>query len=249
LILQVAHPVVGAGVTDHSTFRSEPWTRLARTVGSVNRLVLGSAATASAEGRRLRQVHARIQGIDDAGNSYRALQPEAYAWVHLTLVHFFVDVQRVLGRPLRADEREQLYGEWRQVGRLLGIREANLPPDWRAFRRYFDDTVEGTLENNRAVQDVLAAVVHPHTPCNLLPPPLWRAVADPAGGLLLLFTVGTLPPLLRARIGLRWTGPDAARVDRQAARMRALFSMLPPPVLTEPAAWPYLVRARLGPLG
>ncbi len=249
LILQVAHPVVGAGVADHSTFRSEPWTRLARTVRSVNRLVFGSAVVASAEARRLRQVHARIRGIDGAGNPYDALQPDAYAWVHLTLVHFFVEVQRVLGRPLRADEREQLYGEWRRVGRLLGVQEQNLPSDWQAFRRYFDDTVERTLENNRAVQDVLVAVAHPQSPSVLFPPGLWRAVGDRAGSLALNFTVGTLPPLLRARIGLPWTAQDVARVDRYAARLRALFSTVPQPLLTQPAAWPYLIRARMPSFG
>src|SRR5437588_236302 len=49
LILQVAHPVVGAGVFEHSTFRTDPWVRLARTVRSVNRLVFASAPTAAAE--------------------------------------------------------------------------------------------------------------------------------------------------------------------------------------------------------
>jgi uncharacterized protein (DUF2236 family) len=247
LILQVAHPVVGAAVSDHSTFRSDPWTRLARTVRSVNRLVFGPAPTASAEGRRLRQVHGRIRGVDGGGNPYHALQPDAYAWVHLTLVHFFVEVQRVLGQPLRAGQRQQLYREWRRVGCLLGVRDDNLPPDWPAFRRYFDDTVARTLENNRAVQDVLAAVAHPSSPFFSLPPVAWRPLADRAGGLALLFTVGTLPPLLRARIGLRWTAQDAAQADRHATRLRALFSVLPPPVLTQPAAWPYLIRARLGP--
>jgi uncharacterized protein (DUF2236 family) len=82
--------------------------------------------------------------VDDAGHPYRALDPAAYAWVHLTLAHFFVEVQSLLGRPLSPDQKEQLYGEWRQVGRLLGVRDSQLPPDWVCFRRYFDHMVDQT---------------------------------------------------------------------------------------------------------
>jgi uncharacterized protein (DUF2236 family) len=246
LILQVAHPVVGAGVVDHSTFRSDPWRRLARTVTSVNRLVFAPASTAAAESRRLRRVHADIRGVDDTGRPYRALEPEAYAWVHLTLVHFFVEVQRILGRPLTSGERAQLYREWRQVGHLLGIRERDLPPDWNAFRRYFDHTVEQTLVDNQAVREVHAAIATPRAPMAWLPQAAWDPVAARAGSLLLLFTVGTLPAVLRARIGLPWTSRDGARLEQNAARLRALLSMVPPPLRTPPLAWPYLIRARLG---
>jgi uncharacterized protein (DUF2236 family) len=246
LILQVAHPVVGAGVVDHSTFRSDPWRRLARTVTSVNRLVFAPASTAAEESRRLRRAHAHIRGMDDTGNPYRALEPDAYAWVHLTLIHFFVEVQRILGRPLTSLERTQLYREWREVGYLLGIRERDLPPDWNAFRRYFDHTVEQTLRDNQAVRDVLAAVASPKAPLPWLPPAAWDPVAGRAGSLLLLFTVGTLPAVLRARIGLPWTSRDAGRLERNAARFRALLAMVPPPLRTPPPAWPYLIRARLG---
>jgi uncharacterized protein (DUF2236 family) len=245
LIIQVSHPVVGSGVTDHSTFRAEPWRRLVRTAVSVNRLVFAPAETASAESQRLRRMHARIRGVDDAGRPYHALAPEAYAWVHLTLVHFFVEVQRILGRPLTRREREQLYLEWVEVGRLLGVRERHVPPNWSAFRRYFDETVAQTLCDNQAVRDVLAAVAQPEKPAALLPSIAWAPIAGQAGRLLLLFTVGTLPPVLRARLGLPWTGRDAARLDRSAARVRALLPIVPPPLRAAPPAWAYLIRARL----
>jgi uncharacterized protein (DUF2236 family) len=114
LILQVAHPVVGAGVTQYSSFLADPWTRLLRTIVSVNRVVFAPAAAAAAESQRLRRLHAAIRGTDHAGRPYHALDPAAYAWVHLTLVHFFVEVQRVFGQPLTAEQHQQLYREWRR---------------------------------------------------------------------------------------------------------------------------------------
>ena len=248
LILQVAHPVVGAGDTQHSNFTPEPWTRLIRTLMSVNRIVFAPAATAAAESQRLQRLHAAIRGTDDAGRAYHALDPDAYAWVHLTLVHLFVEVQRVFGEPLTRAQQEVLYLEWRHVGRLLHVEDALLPSDWDAFQQYFDDMVEHTLENNRAVEDVLASVAHPKKPLAVLPSAAWEPVADRAGNLSLLFAVGTLPALLRERIGRPWTAQDQARLEQHGRRLRAAFSVVPRPLLTLPPAMPYLVRARLGAL-
>ena len=36
LLLQVAHPTVGAGVLEHSNFREDPWGRLLRTLDYVH---------------------------------------------------------------------------------------------------------------------------------------------------------------------------------------------------------------------
>jgi uncharacterized protein (DUF2236 family) len=246
LILQVAHPVVGAGVTEYSNFTDEPWSRLVRTIASINRVVFGSPATAVAESRRLRRLHASIRGIDSAGRPYHALDPDAYAWVHLTLVHFFVEVQRVFGPPLTPGEREVLYLEWRQVGRLLGVHEDRMPADWAGFRLYFDDMVEHTLETNRAVDDVLTSVACPKRPVSILPAAAWQPLAGKAGDLSLLFAVGNLPKVLRERIGLPWTRRDQERLQRQTRRLRLALSVVPRPLLTLPPAMPYLIRARVG---
>jgi uncharacterized protein (DUF2236 family) len=248
LILQVAHPVVGAGVAQYSTFTAEPWTRLIRTLMSVNRIVFAPAATAAAESQRLQRLHAAIRGTDAAGRAYHALDPDAYAWVHLTLVHLFVEVQRVFGPPLTPVQEEDLYREWRDVGRLLHVEDNRMPADWDAFRRYFDDMVDHTLEGNGAVDDVLASVAHPKKPLSVLPSAAWEPVADRAGNLSLLFAVGTLPARLRERIGLAWTAQDQARLEERGRRLRAVFSVVPRPLLTLPPAVPYLVRARLGAL-
>jgi uncharacterized protein (DUF2236 family) len=247
LLLQVAHPVVGAGVAQHSTFTAAPWTRLIRTMRSVDRIVFGPEDVAVAEGGRLRRLHAEIRGVDVAGRAYHGLDPAAYAWVHLTLFQLFVDVQRVFGPPLTPAEEQGLYLEWCRVGRLLRIRDDDLPPTWAEFRRYFEKTVERVLETNRAVEDVLAAVARPKKPVPVIPGRMWDPVAGRAGDLALLLSVGVLPPALRLRIGLTWTAADDARFERQVRRLRALFSAVPGPLLRLPPAMPYLARARLWP--
>jgi uncharacterized protein (DUF2236 family) len=80
-MLQVMHPTIAAAVDRHSVYRSDPFGRLVRSIDSVALWVYGGAA-ANEEGLRLRELHRPIHGVDDQGNRYSALDPEAYAWVH-----------------------------------------------------------------------------------------------------------------------------------------------------------------------
>src|SRR5665213_2706707 len=80
LLLQVMHPVIGAGVRDFSTFTADPWGRLDRTLCSLQTQLFGGAEAVD-EARRLRQLHRAIRGVGFSGEPYRALDPAAYAWV------------------------------------------------------------------------------------------------------------------------------------------------------------------------
>src|SRR4051812_30358308 len=69
LFLQVAHPVVAAGVEQHSDYRSDPWQRLVGTLDLFLRVVFGSSDESPAEaGARLRERHKKIKGVDADGN-------------------------------------------------------------------------------------------------------------------------------------------------------------------------------------
>ena len=43
LILQVAHPLVAAGVAQHSNYRKDPWGRLFRTLDRTTAIVFGDS--------------------------------------------------------------------------------------------------------------------------------------------------------------------------------------------------------------
>src|SRR5580698_10847417 len=83
LLLQTMHPVVGAGVRDHSDYRTDPWGRLDRTITSLQIQMFGGQRAVD-EAARLREMHKAIRGVGFAGEHYSALQPQAYAWVHLS---------------------------------------------------------------------------------------------------------------------------------------------------------------------
>ncbi|MEU4046370.1 oxygenase MpaB family protein [Streptomyces antibioticus] len=230
LLLQVAHPVVGAGVADHSNFRAEPWPRLIRTLLSLTTVVYGGQEAATAEARRLRRMHAGMKGADAAGRPYRALDPEAYHWVHATLVKGPVDALTVFGRGMSEGELEEYYRGMRDVGRVWGLKERQLPPDWTSFLAYYDDMVTHRLEYNASVRDVLAELAHPAKPFNRLPDPLWTPVARLVAHYALLVTVGTLPPVLRERLHLSWSPRQERALRRFARAVRVLTALVPPPL-------------------
>jgi uncharacterized protein (DUF2236 family) len=229
LVLQVAHPVVGAGVLEHSNFQREPWRRLMRTFLSVSTVIYGGQDAASAEGARLRRLHRTIRGVDDQGRRYRALDPDAYSWVHATLVKGALDAHELFGRGLPAERIPEYYAQMRDVGRLLGLRDRDMPPDWQSFQTYYDDVVASRLEVNQTVWDVIDSVQHPKRP-GRVPDALWRLYAHSSGRRNYHVLVGTLPPSYRAQLGLPWTARDERRLRRYARGVRVFMAMVPPPM-------------------
>jgi uncharacterized protein (DUF2236 family) len=218
LLLQVAHPTVGAGVAEHSDFAADPWGRLLRTLDYVNGTIYGGPELAADIGRRVRAMHRSIKGVRPDGERYHALEPKAYAWVHATLAAAIVDGHRLLGRPLRHGDKEDFWAEWRRLGRLIGVRDQDLPESWRGFRDYFDATVERDLTDNPTVHLVLDTLDRPAVPPPGMPPRLWSLLSGPISRQMRMTTIGLLPPVLRERLGLPWSA-------RQELALRTLGAM------------------------
>lgn len=228
LLLQVAHPTVGAGVAEHSDFKADPWGRLMRTLDYLYSMTYGGPALAADTGRRVRDMHRHIKGVKPNGERYHAMEPAAYAWVHATLADGVVRGHRHLGKPMSPWEAEDFWADFRKLGRLVGVRFRDLPETWREFGPYFDGVVEEVLEDNESVQDVLAALTNPAAPpLPFVGPRAWRVASLPAIRSTSLITGGLLPPVLRARIGLEWTRSDERRFRALCRASRAATPLMP----------------------
>jgi uncharacterized protein (DUF2236 family) len=249
LLLQVADPVVGAGVRDFSDFDSRPWDRLIGTLDYVTLLIYGQA-DAVAMGRRLRAMHKQFRGVREDGKPYYALEPGAYAWVHATLIEAYVAGHANFGRPMTPTQRDRFYREYRGLGRLVGVREADLPEDWAGFRRYFDEYVETRLTRTSSVDRVLRSVTHAQPPVPL-PDPLWRAIRLPASKALWLASIGEAGPRLREKLGIPWSVREQRQFRRLAAVSRGFTPLMPRPLRTIGPAQLRVRRRAIarGPLG
>ena len=228
LLLQVSHPTVGAGVSEFSDFRADPWGRLLRTLDFAYSMTYAPPEVAADVGQRVRKMHRGIKGRKPGGEPYHALEPEAYAWVHATLGDGVVRGHRILGRPMAPHEIDEYWHDWRRVGRLVGVRSRDLPETWPEFERYFDRMVEERLERTDAVDDVLSSLDSPaKPPLRFLGDTGWKVASFPAIKSMELTTAGLLPPILRERFGITWTDKEERRFRALAKASRATTPVLP----------------------
>ena len=239
LILQVAHPTVAAGVAQHSDYTTAPWQRLVGTLDLYLRVIYGGRDETTAEaGERLRELHKRIKGVDAAGRHYHALDPAAFHWVHATLVESMVEMNTRFKQPLTLVELELFYEEMCEVATLYGLRERDMPAGWTAFKEYFDDMVATELGDSELLQEVIATVFNPSKPPVLpVPDRLWGIASRPGAELMRLITVGSLPRVLRERVGLRWSRERELALRAQQEAIRRLFPLLPERVRLMPPAY------------
>jgi uncharacterized protein (DUF2236 family) len=231
VVLQVAHPTVGAGVAQYSGFLDDPWGRLRRTLDYVHGSIYGGCEMAWQIGRRVHGMHRAIKGVRPDGEQYHALEPRAYAWVHATLASAMVDGAATFGEPLQGAEHEDFWQEWVRLGRLIGVRPSDLPERWADFRDYFDAMVDEDLADNQTVHLVLDSLQRPAPPAEQIPPAVWRVLRRPLAAQLRLTTVGMLGPRVRDKLNLDWT-----RRDEAAFRSYAALSRASTPVIRGPLA-------------
>jgi uncharacterized protein (DUF2236 family) len=228
LILQVAHPLVAAGVSQHSNYREDPWGRLYRTLDVTTEIVFGSSGQSQAAAERLWNRHGLVKGQSEedggrfpAGTPYRAHDPELLMWVHATLVDSSLLVYDRYVRRLSRRERERYYDEQKLLGERFGIPLDHQPRTLSDFERLFARTVESELAVTDTLRDVTDVVLRPALPLAVRPLgyPLFQA--------LNLATVGMLPPRLREELGLPW-GPGRERMlGASHALLRNLLPLVP----------------------
>ena len=234
LLMQVAHPLVAAGVAAHSDFQRNPLQRLWRTLDLMLTITFSGAASAMRAVHAIEHVHARVHGVLDAdvgpfrsGARYDANDPELLLWVHATLVDTALRVHRLCAPRLSADDERRYYEESVVVGRLLGIPSRLLPSTLPGFREYVHAMVHGDVLAVGPASRAIAATI--------LVPPVPRALA-PVFRIANVFTVGLLPPTLRRRYGLSWDAGRHAAMRVLVAVIRHLLPRLPDAVRYLPHA-------------
>jgi uncharacterized protein (DUF2236 family) len=221
LLLQLAHPLVAAGVADHSDFRSDPWARLRGTLRSYLAIVYGTATAARAEIRRLNALHRSI-----TGPTYRARDPELSLWVHATLVDSTIVAADAWLEPLSRGRRERYYAETVPIGRAFGIPPNLLPADLDAFDAYLGRMLAegGPVVVGDLARELAHVVLHP--PLGPVAPPLADLPAWTYAWTLWP-AIGLLPPSVRRAYRLPWGPIERGVAAWLLATWRAWRPVLP----------------------
>lgn len=241
LLMQLAHPLVAAGVAQHSDFRERPIGRLLRTLQLTLAIVFGTYDQAVAAARQINLAHQPVRGVltdgsggIPAGTPYRAQDPELLLWVHATLVDSAVVTYETFVAPLGAEEKETYLSESRRFGQLLGIPPDAFWPGWAAFQDYLQGMYRGPVRVSGEALELAQGVLDPRLPWV---PAFCYAPVN-------VITSGLLPAPLREGYRLAWRGREQATFSG-AVRLARLSLKAAPASLRLMAAFRRAKRAGL----
>ncbi len=173
ILLQFAHPLVAAGVAEHSSFEVGPresWCRFRRTLDAMLALTFGTSQEVEATVRCINAVHERVQGhlrdsvgIFQAGTPYSAQDPALLRWVHGTVLNSVLRVYELYVGPLTPEEKDRYCAEASAVAPLLGIPEGYLPTSVAELREYMEGMLaSGEIAVGETARTLAEELLHPH---------------------------------------------------------------------------------------
>jgi uncharacterized protein (DUF2236 family) len=222
LLMQAAHPVAVRGLLAHSSAIDEPYERLARTAEVMDVVGFGSRADADRVTRRVRALHRR----------YKVDKPDLLLWVLFSLVDSGLLVYQLYVDSLSDDEQARYWEDYKQVGRLFGLRERDMPDTLDDLREYKREMLEGDVihVSDWARRRARAIVLEPPVP--------W--LARPLLETVNFITIALLPDRIRREYGFSALPPAPVRRALVAGGAeyvkRAVIPMMPERLRLVPSA-------------
>ena len=225
VLMQIAHPLVALGVSNHSSYMTDPFGRAERTFLLGEKLTFGSSRTARQAARTINNLHKHVHGhlSTDAGafshgTRYDARDPELLLWVHATLVDTLLLSYQVFVEPLTHAEEEQYYQESKAVARLLGLQEEQMPEGIDDLKDYVSKMVHSdhlapTLQARELAYQTLFPPAH--------------SALRPLMHLNLNITNALLPPRVREIYNLEWSTSQQIAFELSARSARLVVPRMP----------------------
>lgn len=228
VLMQIAHPLVALAVSDHSSYMTDPFGRAERTFVLGEKLTFGSSRTARQAARTINNLHKHVHGYLPTnagafthGTPYDARDPELLLWVHATLVDLLLLSYQAFVGPLTHSEEEQYYQESKEVARLLGLTEEQMPQGIDDLKHYVSEMVHSThLAPTLQARELAYQTLFPPASIGL----------RPFMHLNLNITNALLPQPVREIYNLEWSKSQQRTFELAARSMRLVVPRLP-------AAW------------
>ena len=175
VLMQIAHPLVAAGVAEHSEFRKHRFARLYRTSMAAAAITFGTRDFALRAVRTINQKHRLVHGvlktpagIFPAGTPYDANDPDLKLWVLSTITESTLLVYELFVSRLSDEDRESYYADSLMVADLFGIPERLVPQNYQDFQVYFDGMMSGdAIQVSDQAKEIYRALFE-RTPSGLL---------------------------------------------------------------------------------
>ncbi len=228
VLMQLAHPLVAAGVAEHSSFLAHPRYRVLRlwqTVEAMLSLTFGTPEDAERAADGINRIHDRVNGRLDrpagayeAGARYDAHDPELLRWVQATLLFILPRTYELCVGRLSPEEQDEWCREGSAINSVLGIPEHYVLAGMSDLNAYVSEMVHsGRLEVTPAARELMRGMLSPYFP-RVAWPLYWPAR---------LWTIGLLPPEIRRMYGLPWDASQERALRLASGTFRLILPRLP----------------------
>ncbi len=238
LLLEIAHPLVAAGVADHSNYRGDRYGRLIRSLFTVNDILFADGKELQHALRHFNACHARVKGeLKESvgplsgGAAYSANDPLLKLWVMASGIDSYLLAYEQFVAPLSLAAKQEYYRDCLRLGQLFGIPRSLIPATYEDFNAYVQAMFNSAvLTVGPAAREIVR---------ELFMPPLART--------LCFFSIGLLPERIRSEFGFEWDEKKEKWLRRLAAVSRRVRPFLPHLLATHPRAliaeWRYRLRS------
>ena len=225
VLMQLAHPLVALGVSEHSSYMTKPFERTEHTFLLGQMLTFGTTHTARQAARTINTLHKHVHGTLAATSGaypqntlYNARDPKLLLWVHATLADTILRTYPLFVAPLTYDDQNQYYQESKIMANLLGLANADMPSTVNDLYAYVDDMVyNNQLAATPQARQIVRQVLYPPVP----------DVLRPILHFNLLITSALLPQPVREIYGLEWNEQYQKLFNRVAIGIRNTYPRLP----------------------
>lgn len=190
LLVQAAHPEVVAGVSDHSSYTTDPLGRLSRTTSYVTATSFGAMPEVEQAFADVRRAHQPVEGTSHRGIEYSANSGSGASWVHNVLADSFLSAYDAFGpRPLAQERADQFAAE--QAGLGARLHASELPDTQEGLAMWINSHPD--LDPSPGMHDTVRFLSNPPLPLGVRAP----------YQLLFRSAVATLPPRVAGILGVR----------------------------------------------
>jgi len=225
VLMQLAHPLVAMGVSEHSSYMTDPFRRTMHTFLLGQLLTFGTTSTARQAARTINRLHTHVQGTlpldagsHTSGTSYFARDPKLLLWVQATLADTILLLYPMFVGPLTIEEQDRYYQESKTMTRLLGLSSEDMPRTVEDLRAYVHEmSYSNQLAATPQARQIVQQVLYPPLPDYL----------RPLLHVNLQVTSALLPPPIRDIYGLEWGPKRQFAFDHCATLVRKTYPHLP----------------------
>ncbi len=231
LLMELAHPLIAAGVAERSNFQRGGLGRLYRTAHAMAEITFGTAQAARKAASDITLCHKRVHGKLSSpvgpfpvGTAYDANDRDLRLWVLATLIDSSLLVYDRLIKRLSLAEKEAYYRDSRALAQILGIPRDGTPANYRDFVAYVKSMLASDLLTVSDTARELATALFA------------SGVLGRVGRRVSFVSIGLLPERLREAYNFSWSQKKEERLRRLAAFSRRIRPLLPSVICVSPKA-------------